>query len=427
MAFFSLLVYIGVLFIRPQEWMQILLGVNLLDYVAAITILTTILALPQLEWRMKSAPEHLLMLMFFFGMLMSHVADSLNWEFFKKTFMDFGKIVLLYFLIVMLVNSVSRVKTIVRIMLIGCLFMTLHGILQWKTGSGFGGYGPFIEKRTFLIRIQAFGFFHDPNDLALILVTILPFLMVQALDKGMSGGGRLMRALLMGPILFAIYLTNSRGGWLSLASMLVMMMFLRMKQKKIAIAAGGLLVVGLLALGPSRIATISTSEGSAHNRMILWANGNTMLKQNPVFGVGKDQFVEYSQNAQVAHNSFVHCYAELGLFGYLIWIALLASALKDAWAIYKAPPLNETAYELTKLSTASLAAMAGYLSSSFFLSRTYIPVPYILIALIAAMRMIYVRDVGELPGAFEKKDYRYAGFTAIASIPVLYVVLRTIL
>jgi O-antigen ligase len=419
--------YIAVLFIRPQEWMQFLMGVNILDYVAAVTILTTLLILPQLEFRFKAAPEHLLMLLFFFGMLMSHVADNLHWELFKKTFMDFGKIVLLYFLIVMLVNSVGRMKAIVRVMLLGCLFMTLHGIRQAFTGSGFGEFGPFIVTADNTIRIQAFGFFHDPNDLALILVTVLPYLIVGALDKRTGGGGRLLRALLMAPIVYAIYLTNSRGGWLALAAMLVTLMYLKMQRKKIALVAAGLLVAGLIAVGPSRIGTISTDEGSAHNRMILWANGNTMLKQNPFFGVGKDQFVEHSEGHQVAHNSLVHCYAELGMFGYVIWFTLLLAALKDSWAMCKVEPVNETATDISNLSVATLAAMAGYLSSSFFLSRTYIPVPYILIALIAAMRAIYTREVGPLANAFEKRDYRYGLIGAVVSIPLLYVLLRTIL
>jgi O-antigen ligase len=427
LAFFSLLTYIAVLFIRPQEWMGQLMGVTLLDYVTGVAILATLLVLPQLEWRFKSAPENGLMLGFFAAMLAGHVADRFNWMLFKRTFSDFGKIVLLYFLIVILTNSVGRVKAIVRVMLAGCLFMALHAIRQILTGSGFGGFGPFIDKQTLEVRAEAFGFFNDPNDLALILVTILPFLILGALDKRRNGGARLLRALTIAPILTAIYMTNSRGGWLSLATMLTALMVLKLRSKKIALAIAGMMVVGLFAAGPSRIATINTEEGSAHNRMVLWANGNTMLKQHPLFGVGKGEFEEHSENSQVAHNSFVHCYAELGLVGYFFWIGLFVAALKDAWALHKADPVNDTAEDLSILATAALAAMAGYLSCGVFLSRTYIPPPYILVALIAAMRVIHTRQIGPLPRAFETRDYRYVVLVMFASIPLLWIFLRTIL
>ncbi len=426
MAFFSLLTYIAVLFIRPQEWITPLLGVNLLDYVAAVAILSTLFVLPRTEWRLKEAPEHLLMLGFFAAMLAGHAADRFHWALFKQTFMDFGKIVLLYFLVVILTDSVGRVKAVVRVMLLGCLFMTLHGLLQHYAGAGFGGAAPFLVKATGETRVQAFGYFHDPNDLALILVTILPFLILAALDRRRSGGGRALRALAIPPILMVIYLTNSRGGWLSLATMLLTLVALLMKRKKAAFAAGIVLVAGLMALGPSRIGTISTREGSARNRIMLWRNGNTMLKQRPIFGVGKDRFVEHSEDHQVAHNSFVHCYAELGLLGYFMWMGLLLAALKDVWALRRAPPVSETAEDLSRLATATLAAMAGYLSSSVFLSRTYIPVPYILIALIAAMRTVHAREVGELPGRFERRDLRYVIASVLVSIPALYLFLLAI-
>ena len=45
-----------------------------------------------------------------------------------------------------------------------------------------------------------------------------------------------------------------------------------------------------------------------------------MLKSHPLTGVGYDQYTEY--HYAVAHNSFVHTFAELGLIGAYIFVGM---------------------------------------------------------------------------------------------------------
>lgn len=46
-----------------------------------------------------------------------------------------------------------------------------------------------------------------------------------------------------------------------------------------------------------------------------------MFKHRPLFGFGKERFLEY--HSKVAHNSYVTVMAELGVFGYLLWMSFL--------------------------------------------------------------------------------------------------------
>ena len=171
---------------------------------------------------------------------------------------------------------------------------------------------------------------------------------------------------------------------------------------------------------------MNARDESAHDRLVAWADGNRMLKSSPIFGVGKGRFAEYSETGKVAHNSFVHCYAEQGLFGYFFWMGLLFVSLKDGYALGKMAPSAEDpdTGEIARLSRILLAALIGYLASAVFLSRTYTPLLFILFGLFAAMRMMRVRAAGPAPNAFETRDCKWVLLAELASIPILYVWIR---
>ena len=58
-----------------------------------------------------------------------------------------------------------------------------------------------------------------------------------------------------------------------------------------------------------------------------------MLKANPLFGVGWGLFRDFTEENIVGHNSFAHCWGELGMFGYFFWLALVIASFKDSWAM----------------------------------------------------------------------------------------------
>jgi O-antigen ligase len=151
-----------------------------------------------------------------------------------------------------------------------------------------------------------------------------------------------------------------------------------------------------------------------------------MLKQSPIFGIGKNRFAEYSESGKVAHNSYVHCYAELGLFGYFFWLGLLYASLKDGRALGKLTPSESDPdpAEIARLSKVLLTALIGYLVSALFLSRTYTPLLFILIGMFAALRMMRQRAAGPLPDAFTRRDCKWVLLLELASIPFFYVMIR---
>lgn len=423
MAFILVLVYIAVLFIRPMEWLPIVRGVPILDFVAGATILATLIQLPQSKWKLKNAPQNLLLIGFFFACLMSHVRHGYL-EAFGVTFQTFGKLVLLYFLIVMNVNSVRRFRLLVAVMIAGCLFMTFHGILQYHRGVGLGGLPPIYDHHRGEYRVVGFGFFNDPNDLALILVTVLPFIIRTSYQKGVAIVWRVLSVGAIAAMCYCIFRTNSRGGWLALGAMLTTYFVTHFASKKVGIIVGICVVLMLFVVGPSRLGSTGVGDASARGRLIAWADGNRMLKQWPIFGAGYGRYKEFSEGSKVAHNSYVHCWAELGLFGYFFWLGLLLASLKDAYFLGRIKSDDPEHREIGRLAKVAVCALLGYMAAAFFLSRTYVPPLYVLFALFATLRRIHDENFGPLEGEFVRSDLKYVLLATVASVPLLYAFLR---
>src|SRR5205807_1762810 len=111
---------------------------------------------------------------------------------------------------------------------------------------------------------------------------------------------------------YALSLTQSRGGFIALLGALLTLVWSRFGWRK-AIPLAAILVPVMFMLFDGRMTGLSASEGTGQERIQLWSEGFNFFREAPIFGIGMDEFTE--EVRQPAHNSFVHCYAELGFFG----------------------------------------------------------------------------------------------------------------
>lgn len=442
MAFLFVMLYVAILLIRPQEWVTWMRGFPILDFVVGGALITWLGSMKKLD--LKAAPQNLLMAGLFVAVLMSHVRHTFL-AFLIRDFQDFGKIVIVYFLVATVVNSVRRFRWLVFMLIAGALFMSWHGILQAHSPghAGFGGAAAIIKPDT--VRVRAFGRFHDPNDLALMLVAVLPFLFSIAANREEAPPARFVCAAGMIPLVYCIYLTNSRGGWLALGVAVVTYVFLILRNKKVAAVMAVAAFLAVFVLGPSRIGTISADEGAARGRLMAWGTGNKLLKRYPVFGRGSHRFTEFSSDGRAAHNSFLEAWAELGLFGYFFWLGLGIACSKDAWAFSRLETgdtegedgrnggsSNDAAYEegeadirqMKRFGVASLSGLMGFYAAAFFLSRTYVEPLYVMLAMVAALRTTYEREKGPLEHGFTLADSKYILAAELISIPALWLLIR---
>ena len=69
--------------------------------------------------------------------------------------------------------------------------------------------------------------------------------------------------------------------------------------------------------------SISADEGTGQARIQLWSDGLMFFQQSPLFGIGMENYRQFSRH--VAHNSFIHCFAELGLLGGTLFLGASTS------------------------------------------------------------------------------------------------------
>jgi putative inorganic carbon (hco3(-)) transporter len=269
---------------------------------------------------------------------------------------------------------------------------------------------------TFLIRVRSVGFLNDPNDFAQTMVMVLPLLW------WFYAPGRKLRNLVVVAVPvallgYATYLTHSRGALLGIAAL-----GLLAGQRMLGLVRT-LLLATLVVAGMSVASfggrELSTKEQSAAQRIEAWQEGLSMLRRQPLLGVGYGNFTDH--HYLTAHNSFVLCFAELGLVGYFAWLGLIVLTFKGLEQAVRLAPADAPERRLAMMLRASLTA---FLACAWFLSRTYSPGLFVLLALCVAS-WFTARQINGPPPQSETQEllrWRMSTLLAmIASIAAVYV------
>jgi len=225
-------------------------------------------------------------------------------------------------------------------------------------------------------RLRALGFLNDPNDFAQALVALLPIAFLAWRPRSPF---RILLLVLMptAVLLWAVWLTRSRGGLIALVGLCWFAVSERLTPRWASlmrwVGIAGLLIVLIVFFR-------SGADGSAMGRLEAWSAGLQMLKGSPVWGVGFGTFGE--EHELVAHNSFVHCFAELGLVGYFLWLGGIVATLWSLDRIRQSPDVDPNA---RRWATALRASLVAFLIGALFLSRTYSVTLYFLLGLATAL------------------------------------------
>ncbi len=413
MSFILTLLYIIVTFIRPQDWVPAFYDKPIIQILVVGALGCLILEKMAISKSgFAKVPQNRLMLGLYAAIILSHVVHT----YFMgavAAFTSFSVIFLLFFLTLNGINTSGKFKTAFWLIVFLIVILVFQGMYQIVHGYGWAGQGLTVQGGQF--RINWVGIFYDPNDLALTFVIaagmLLPFTLGKSnfIQRNISFG-------CMGLLFYGIYLTNSRGGLLALMAT-VFFYFVR-KTRKFVVggAIGGLLAFAIFSFGPSRAGLMSAEEASAMERVELWYQGILMMKSNPLFGVGFNMFTD--RLGQTAHNSFILAGAELGFLGLFLWMALFYSSFKGLSIIQTEAP----AYYNYALGLQS--SLIGFCAAAFFLSRTYIILPYILFALSGALIHIVAQNNKTLDFRFTRQDTKITSLLSIGIILLSYLVIK---
>ena len=303
--------------------------------------------------------------------------------------------VLVGFLVAASVRNVKDIEWLALGTLVGGCFYTvvLHATRGIDTETG--RWGPLVH--------------YDANDLALMLVSMLP-LTLFFVRRGNSGARRLFAAACFVFFAYSVVKTGSRGGLVGLVAVLGYLLLgyravpLRFRVAG-AIAAALLFVAGGQALrtraGSILRPTTDYNWQDETGRLALWRRGLSYVDDRPVLGLGLDSFrraeAELSPFGRsrrmagrgvpmlVAHNMFIHVAAELGLPALIAFIALLVSTARTLIGIRRRYDGTGSGDELAALARALIASLIGFCVCGMFLSVPYFPYLQVLFGLTVAL------------------------------------------
>ncbi len=256
-------------------------------------------------------------------------------------------LILGYFLTVGLVNSKETLKRTVAILASSLLAVSAIGLYQNFTGNVSAEW---IDTEMFdAIEGRVVSTFENPNMLGEYLILLLPMIAGVTLgEKQAVRKGNHLVCFAIGAV--CLIYTWARGAWLGFifAAVVFMLMWNRKAMGLIVAAACALpfAVPFLPESIVSRFASIGDlSDTSTNYRVYIWRGSVNLASDYALtgIGVGREAFGRiypyYSfagiETAPHAHNLFLQLFIEVGIFGFIIFGAVLICMLQSGFSLAK--------------------------------------------------------------------------------------------
>lgn len=376
LAFFFLFLYAIFILIRPHEFSVSTEQMIIIKVLAILTILLTVATLRPITL----LPQHYLI----FALIpIIVVSATLNGWFSGGLYQANLMIVsaaIPFFLFSNCITNINRQHIIMYVCLAAALIMVYNGHLQYSSyngeyGTGIGSSRSVGSVARQEIRITYFGFFGDPNDLGMFLVMNFPI----AAYFFTTGNffKKLIMLGIMSALLYGVYMTGSRGTLLGVVGVVGVYYLITKAGSKLILFA--MIAAPLVATLLASFGGVSSSESSANGRLDAWYVGIHMLLGHPILGIGMGNFIE--EHNLVAHNSYIHIAAELGIVGYSIWGGVLIVTMLSSFLLMKqfatlegdefSDDVKKKYIDEIRINKTLFFSMVGFMITAFFLSRSY--------------------------------------------------------
>jgi O-antigen ligase len=340
-----------------------------------------------------------LVLAAFFSMLLAqHTEEAWN------GFLDLLRWAVVYFIVSRLVDNSWHLRAICFVWLLLNFKMGQFVCRTYATWRGTG-----VDEMTLVSHgIGGTGWFANAADIGVAMCVIWPVAICLLFSRPRG----LYRLLLIGAsaaCLGAILLCGSRGAVVG-AVVVVIAVLVKNPKKTAALLMIVLLAIGLWLVFPEaskerfRSARTPDQDQTAHHRLVLWKAGIKMWADNPIFGVGLNNFplVRWSRYPidindgvlSVAHNLYIQGISELGLVGMLpmimLWLNLFRANASSRKMLLSMGSEQRRSFEYCLAAGLDLGCI-GYLASGTFVSVLWYPHTFVLLGLSVALENVVRR------------------------------------
>jgi len=311
---------------------------------------------------------------------------------------DWLKTSIIYFLIIKLGNSIQRIEHILLMIVSGITYLSVYSITNYFKEHNAGN----VEALA-----RGFGWFDGTNDIAMILVSMVPFLFyfITTCENKLK---KIIFMCILVMFSYNIMITGSRGGILGfIVTSSLCVIFSRLISTPQKIIAIVLVIAFAIPVGIEIIQQRSdivagsySQDDSAQNRIIQWKAGARMVLSHPLLGVGPEKFSDFSEDYGgirnlAPHNTIVQVIAETGIIGGLFFILMNFFALKDAYIFIKDETI-QARYEGELLLYRYLSySLIGFWVCAFFSNRNQSYILYVTIAIMIATKFLFFEESEE--------------------------------
>lgn len=319
MDFFSIVLFLFLYFIRPQDWIGGLEGARLVTVCMGIALIATFTRRQGFSLKDLFRTPHDYMMWAFFVYVIVVAADPYD------TFREIRSFFVFYAVTLLALTSIHR----------------LGVYLAWWTGLvlalaamavgsvyGFDLTGAKSMTEAMEGRLVLNTWMHrNPNALGHTVIVAIPMLYFLMIWRK-----PVFSRVLALPLLFltgyCVYLTESKGAYLvGFVTIVVTLIFGRPRMVQlIGIVVGVALAVGLLSQLP-RMEELSSSEEGILGRLMAWEIAQSTMEAQP-YGVGWNNFrAEYNWQGQWVvkppHSAYVQIGAALGYLGLFLYLGII--------------------------------------------------------------------------------------------------------
>lgn len=390
---FWMATFLVVVVSKVGDWIEALSGVPLVKITFAITLIVAFragkLPSPIRAWSLRLARPAIAFQVLGMASIVWSIYKSLT----LKNSLSAGVWLIALVLLVKIVLGPRDLYRLLKGMAVG------GGLLAVGTLAQFAGGRAGMEA-------------WNSNDIAYVLVTLLPVVLVQRV--GRSALGQLLVLFVAMLMVIATLLTGSRGGLLGLGVVVAMMAAFplaadpggRPKRFRAMTTAARLIPLAVLAAliwahlpskTTQRLATLEHIEGDYNmsediqaSRLLIWRRDLELAARRPIgYGLGTAAAVDGLLGGgqyRTAHNSLVEVIVELGVLGVAIYLTAYYRVWRGLAAVWReqlALPASDSAQLLLYARTLSIAFLGNF-ATGFFLSQAYSGLLWMLVAVCAA-------------------------------------------
>jgi len=329
--------------------------------------------------------------------------------------------VLLTISVVILLQTSGALRRVIWMLVAAGIFLGTLSVYQYLTGTFSENYGGFaqveyanIVGRTSDYRIG--GPSGSPNFFAQAMIVLVPL----ALDRMWNEKSIWLRVLAgwgVAVSALTVIFTFSRGGFLALSCVLILLMIVRPPRLTVlpaTLAVCLVLVQFLPAKYIDRLLTLTDlfpnsnadirNEGSFRGHLseniVAWM----MFVEHPILGVGTDQYehlyLNYSERLgidprsqdRVAHNVYLEIAAEHGVVGFGVFCAILWIMFRGLW-LAREDFLAVGKPDKARIAIVFGVAMIGYLLCGMFIGLAYANTFWMLVGIALAIPQIARREL----------------------------------